>query len=405
MKKPRILFLICMVAIGLYSCDRIMETPEDTNIPEPKYFKEVLRDSTFTLTKLKDALLSVYPVDIGNNETLFKFINLLDSTRTVHSTAISYMTKDPRGNAILASGLIIEPVGQRSKGVVHFFPSAKIDKSTIGSEIMLTFEGTLGFFGYTVIIPDLVGYGVSDHVEYPFLYSDNTGQVSYDLHLAAAEYFQSIGRTFPKKVTLAGYSMGGMGVVALHRHIEQQIPQEFEIVHSYPGGGVYDLGKAVDFYKEHRRCEFAFLPYMYVSMNFWYDLNLDYSQIFIDPLLANMDDWLSRKYLSHEMKEFLAPEMDTYMHPDFFTPEGNVHLNKVDSCLRLHSVLDGWAPKAPMTIIHSVNDAVAPFTIAEEMYNNFRKKSNRVTLMTSTEDHFSYGIEYFASLLIYLTIK
>ena len=105
------------------------------------------------------------------------------------------------------------------------------------------------------------------------------------------------------------------------------------------------------------------------------------------------------------MKEFLAPEMDTYMHPDFFTPEGNVHLNKVDSCLRLHSVLDGWAPKAPMTIVHSVNDAVAPFTIAEEMYNNFRKKSNRVTLMTSTEDHFSYGIEYFASLLIYLTIK
>jgi hypothetical protein len=156
-KKPRILFLICMVAIGLYSCDRIMETPEDTNIPEPKYFKEVLRDSTFTLVQLKDALLSVYPIDIGSNENLFKFIDLLDSTRTVHSTAISYMTKDPRGNDILASGLIVEPVGQRSKGVVHFFPSAKIDKSTIGSEIMLTFEGVLGFFGYTIIIPDLVG--------------------------------------------------------------------------------------------------------------------------------------------------------------------------------------------------------------------------------------------------------
>lgn len=126
MKKPRILFLICMVAIGLYSCDRIMETPEDTNIPEPKYFKEVLRDSTFTLVQLKDALLSVYPIDIGSNENLFKFIDLLDSTRTVHSTAISYMTKDPRGNDILASGLIVEPVGQRSKGVVHFSPLQKL---------------------------------------------------------------------------------------------------------------------------------------------------------------------------------------------------------------------------------------------------------------------------------------
>ncbi len=89
------------------------------------------------------------------------------------------------------------------------------------------------------------------------------------MHLAAAEYFRSENIPFSNKVTIGGYSMGGMGVVSLHRHIEQYDTAGLIVESSYPGGGVYDLGMAIDY---------------------WYGLDLDYTQVFVDPLLSNMDD-------------------------------------------------------------------------------------------------------------------
>lgn len=394
-------WILCFMLI-LFSCRGPMDSP----VAETGHFREVLGEGIFSFNDLKSSLLSVYPtMDITSLDNIIRLVDILDTTLKVQSTAISYTTKDPNGSEILASGLIMRPADRKSKGVLHFFPSAKIDKGKAGSEILLTFEGLLSFFGYTVIVSDLVGYGVSSYAEYPFLFSENTGLVAYDMHLAAAEYFRSEGISFSNKVTIGGYSMGGMGVVSLHRHIEQYDTAGLIVESSYPGGGVYDLGMALDILTKTRYCTFPFIPYMYVAMDYWYGLDLNYSQVFIDPLLSNMDDWLSRKYLAHEMREFIGPDLTTYMHPDLFTDQKNESLSKVDSCLRLHSVLDGWVPRAPMTIIHTEDDTMAPFQTAERMYETFKGKGGNVTLIRGKGDHFNYGFEYYITMLLYLLLK
>jgi len=386
----------------LFSCRGPMDTP----VNETGHFREVLGEGIFSFNDLKSSLLSVYPtLDITSLDNITRLVDFLDTTAKVQSTAISYITKDPHGSEILASGLIMQPEGRKSKGVLHFFPSAKIDKGKAGSELLLTFEGLLSFFGYTVIVPDLVGYGVSSYAEYPFLFSDNTGLVAYDMHLATADYFRSEGIPFSNKVTIGGYSMGGLGVVSLHRHIEQYDTAGLIVESSYPGGGVYDLGMAMDILSETGYCTFPFVPYMYIAMDYWYELDLDYSEVFIDPLLSNMDDWLSRKYLAHEMREFIGPYLTTYMHPDFFTDEKNASLNKVDSCLRLHSVIEEWVPRAPMTIIHTEDDTMAPFQTAERLYETFKRNGGYVTLIRGDGDHFNYGFEYYITMLLYLLLK
>jgi hypothetical protein len=182
----------------------------------------------------------------------------------------------------------MRPANGQSKGLLLFFPSAKIDKYNVGSETLMTFEGVLSFFGYTVIIPDLLGYGVSKQVEYPFMFSDNTARVAYDMHLSAAEYFSTTGLPFPREVTLGGYSMAGMGVVSLHRYIEQNHPGNIIIRESITGGGIYDLGLAVDLFSEIKYCESPFVPFIFKSLDYWYDLNLNYSEVFIEPLLSHM---------------------------------------------------------------------------------------------------------------------
>ena len=75
----------------------------------------------------------------------------------------------------------------------------------------------------------------------------------------SAEYFQSIGLLFPQ-LTMGAH--GRMGVVALHKHIETKAKDGFWCC-TYPGGGVYDLGKALDYYKEQKYCEFLFTLYVY----------------------------------------------------------------------------------------------------------------------------------------------
>ncbi|MFA6651432.1 MAG: alpha/beta hydrolase [Bacteroidales bacterium] len=395
-------YLILSATLFLFSCRGPMDSP----VPVNGHLHEVLREGIYSFNDLKASLLSVYPtMDVKNMDGISKITGLLDTSGKVRSTAISYTTKDPNGSPILASGLIMRPEGRKSKGVLHFFPSAKIDKNKAGSELMLTFEGLLSFFGYTVIVPDLVGYGISSYAEYPFLFSDNTGLVAYDMHLATAEYFRSQGIPFSKKVTIGGYSMGGMGVVSLHRHIEKYDEAGIVVEHSYPGGGVYDLGMAVDVLAQTKYCTFPFVPYMYVAMDYWYELGLHYEDVFIDPLLSNMDDWLSRKYLAHEMREFIGADLTTYMHPDFFTDEKNESLNKVDSCLRLHSVIEGWVPRAPMTIIHTEDDTMAPFQTAECMYETFKHNGGNVNLIRGKGDHFNYGFEYYITMLLYLLLK
>jgi len=401
--KRNVLWFACLALPVFVSCEKHMDMP----FREPEHFVEVLKENTFTFSDIIASLMSVYPVEnLQEYDNILRILGLLDTSGTVRSTAISYKTTDPRGNEILASGLIMRPVERESRGLLFFFPSAKIDKATAGTELMLTFEGVLSYFGYTVIIPDLIGYGVSSSTEYPFLFTENTGQVAYDMHLACAEYFREAGLSFPRKVTIGGYSMGGMGVVALHRHIEKYDKTGIIVEKSYPGGGVYDLGMGMDILSRTRHCTFPFVPYMYVSMDYWYDLGIDYTEVFIDPLLSNMDDWLlCRKYLAHELRQMILPDMTTYMHPDFFTEEKNESIRKVNSCLRFHTVIGEWVPKAPMTIIHTINDDMAPFEIADLMYKTFLKGGGNVSMIKGTADHFSYGLEYYLSMITFLVLN
>ncbi|HOO42499.1 MAG TPA: alpha/beta hydrolase [Bacteroidales bacterium] len=403
MKRIIICFTLILVPFVLFSSEKRGDHSEEK---EPLCFLRVLKDSIFTFDHIKTSLFRVYPaLDTEDLDKLIRIVSFLDTTTNALSTAIAYKTIDPRGDTITASGIIMRPEGRESKGLLFFFPSAKIDKATAASEMMLTFEGFLSYFGYTVIVPDLIGYGISSNTEYPFLFAENTGRVAYDMYVASEEYLSAAGITIPKDMTIGGYSMGGMGTVALHRFIEENDTTGLIVNASYPAGGVYDLGMALDVLTTIKHCNFPFVPYMCISMDYWYNLGVDYSQVFIDPLLSNMDDWLARKYLPDELRKRIPSDMTAYLHPDFFTDIKNESVRKIDSCSRFHSVIEGWVPKAPMIILHSVDDDMAPYRVAEHMFKTFLNKGGNVTLISGKLDHMTYGIEYYLKIIFYHILK
>lgn len=130
----------------------------------PQYFNEIIKEGDFTIKDVFTEVKKDFPaLDLSRIEPVLTALFKMK----VRITAISYHTVDPGGKPVVSSGIIMRPTNRKPKGVLHFLPSANIDKFGSGSDALLIFEGVLAFLGYVVIIPDLLGNGVTkDTVEY-----------------------------------------------------------------------------------------------------------------------------------------------------------------------------------------------------------------------------------------------
>jgi hypothetical protein len=194
MKK---LIFYCLVIIAIYSCK-----------------KEPLDEFFFLESVVKVEVIDKYTLaarlNQSPNSTLYKAL----PNKKIKIVSITYNTLDPKGEPILASGAI-------------FFPSADVDYERVGtilgvhytyganyevpSQKMAVTEGLFSLFGYAVVAPDYIGYGVSKDKVHPYYDVISTGRASADMLLAAKEYFASISRKMSHKITVMGYSPGWAG--------------------------------------------------------------------------------------------------------------------------------------------------------------------------------------------------
>lgn len=368
------------------------------------YFLEVLKEKDFTISDVFVEIKKDFPtLKLDKIEPL---LNSLVKIK-VHIAAISYNTVDPNNEPTVSSGIIIQPINRKPRGVLHFLPSANIDKLGSGSDALLIFEGLLAFFGYTVIIADLLGNGITkDTKEYPFLLRDNTGRVAYDMHRAAMEYFpQVLGYPLQKHITIGGYSLGGSSALALVRHIERVNPDDIIIDRAIVGGGIYDIKVALSEFIRTGIASYPAAPSIMKSFDYWYNLNLDYTKIFIDPLLSHMDTWLDRTHNRFELTEWIGQDVHKYLQPDFFKPELNSEFKKLWSKLDENSLICDWTPKTKLRMSHACDDLTVPKKVAEYTYRELKKRGANVRMHYGKGDHYEFGKWYFIRMIIYLMSK
>lgn len=369
-----------------------------------RFYKDILKEGDFSISDVFVEVKKDFPsLDLSRIEPLIKaFVRM-----RVRITAISYNTIDPLGNPVLSSGIIMRPLNMKPRGVLHFLPSANIDKFGSGSDALILFEGVLSFLGYIVIIPDLLGNGITkDTIEYPFLMAENTGRVAYDMHRATIEYFATIlGYPLQKHISIGGYSMGGSGALALVRHIEQEQPEDIIIDRAIIGGGIYDLNVAFEEFVKTGFAQYPAAPGIFKAYDKWYGLNLDYSRIFIGPLLENMDSWLDRTHFRDQLTQWIGQDLHQYMHPDFFTVERNSEINKLWKKFRENSLATGWTPKTHILIAHAEDDLSVPTRVATYTCEQFRKRGARLRSHYGKGGHYEFGKWFFLRMGIHLLMK
>lgn len=369
-----------------------------------RYFIDILKEGDFSINEVFVEVKKDFPaLKLAWIEPLLKALFKMK----VRITAISYNTVDPNGSPVVSSGIIIRPINKKPKGVLHFLPSANIDKFGSGSDVLLIFEGVLAFLGYIVIIPDLLGNGITkDTVEYPFLINGNTGQVAYDMHRAAMEYFPTVlGKPLQKHISIGGYSMGGTGALALIRHIEKENPSDIIIDRAIIGGGLYDLNVAFEEFEKTGISLYPAAPGAFKAYDIWYNLNLDYTKLFRGSLLENMHSWLDRTHNRKELTEWMGKDLHAYMHPDFFTAGKNMEINKLWEKFKENSLADGWSPKTKIVFSHACDDFTVPTRVATYTYERFREQGAPVRIRYGKGGHYEFGKWYFLRMGIYLILK
>ena len=337
--------------------------------------------------------------DVGQN-SVQDFANLLfflDKSIIFRITALEYETVDPNNQPIMASGLVFHPLNRKSRGVFDSFPTAHIGGSG-PSDVLYAVEGVMALLGYTVIVPDLLGFGVSKETISPFLMVENTGRVAYDMRCVAALYLWDEFRfELPTETSIMGYSLGGSAALAAQKFYEIYHSNTVKVKEVHAGGGAYDLPTAFSVFSKTGVSDYPSIPNALLAFDHYYKLNTDFEQVFTGPLLDHYHDWYSGTYTLDEMMDHLGSDLHTYLHADFFKPLDlqNEELKKFYPYLVENSVSEGWRPKAPIYLSHARVDTYVPVECAEVTVSKLRKAGANVSLNLFPGTHNTVGYLHF----------
>ncbi|GJM62248.1 hypothetical protein [Persicobacter diffluens] len=319
--------------------------------------------------------------------------------QTVSLQEIHY-TSNYQGKAILLSGLLLQPAGE-SKGVIlhhhgTIYPAAQ-KLAPSASEISnsqkdhftqeLSVGATLASNGFTVLMPDYVGYNTSKHTEHPYTLNKINAQNSVDMLLAYSE----ANAKAPKKVYLSGISEGAAIGLASQQILETRYPRQYQIQGGYFYAGPHDFSGTVQWFcqQEKARTPVAAI-YMWsawaVAEGYDYPIREIYAQKaksyrkYFRPWFFLSGQKKPEKLLN---KEFLvtmnaAPET----HPFFKVSKDNSPIY--------------WQPAAPVYLFHGTHDGLVPTLNSENAFREMQQSGGNVRYIPlAGKGHLSGVMDYF----------
>lgn len=310
-----------------------------------------------------------------------------------------------KGQNIKASGLVAFPDTDQGMPILNFNHGTTSLHADAPTEdlIQYSFFSNAASAGYIFVIPDYLGFGVSDNIVHPYYRSDITGQTIVDMIRAAKELAAIEGYNFNGDVFLSGYSEGGFATMSAHYNMEKNNYSGLNLVASAPASGGYDITGMLDYFISK---ETYHVPYYiaYVAMGYKtsYDWSLPLSSIFNEPYASIIPEYFNGKYSGYEINSVLSYDMSELLTSNFIN---NIF---TDADLKIivdafeENSLDQWIPKNKMIMYHGTNDITVPYQNSVDTYNSFISlgaDKNIIEFIDLTgEDHSSGSLPYIVSL-------
>ena len=365
-------------------------------------FAELLFVQRVTFVK---ALLHVLATQNISRWRLLPFavvlIKALLRVRTMMAYGISYYTITPQGKPVLASGVVYVPTKGKMKGVIEVSPltRSKIDCATRDTMSPEVFPSMLG---YVCIIPDLIGCGVSEELPIAYLQHENVALVQADMRHATEQFLKKKHNfTLPRTSILFGYSLGASGIWALARHYQLHPELDVHVSHIFAGGGAYYPDVVLRALHKARYSDYAIMPNILYSMNYYDKLNLDFNEIFKGKLLKNYKEWCLGKIPIPEMTTMLGTRLDKYINFKFFSDD-NPAFRRMMEVVTTKSIPEDWVPRAKVHLLHSKRDTYVPIASFWALYGRLKRCNASVDYRLVDYDHVPAAVPFVLGFMRFL---
>lgn len=292
--------------------------------------------------------------------------NLLDFSKMKTAIELSgiYQSIDIDGNPITLSGKVILP----AKGPIKRYILVSHYTITSNAEApsnIFSLEGLLVKLGYALIIPDYIGYGVTADLVHPYLVMDVTARNVLDMYLAVIPFMEAAGYT-PEydDIYLLGYSQGGATTMAVQHLIESRGNTGIKIRRVFAGGGPYDVKATYDRFVETNHASYpCAVPVMMQGMIVGNKLDLDMSKLMAPYIYENLDEWVnSKRYTTAQINDFIGSNVTSDLLTDVGMDRTSKEISEFYKAMTNNSILTyAWTPKAPVFMMHSIDDDVVPY--------------------------------------------
>ena len=310
---------------------------------------------------------------------------LLDFSKMTTAIELSgiYPSIDLEGEPIMLSGKVILP----AKGPIKRY--ILVSHYTIASNAeapsnIFSLEGLLVKLGYALIIPDYLGYGVTANHIHPYLVMDITARNVLDMYLAVVPFMEAAGCT-PEHddIYLMGYSQGGATTMAVQHLIEHHDDENIKIRRVFAGGGPYDVKATYDRFVETNYASYpCAVPIMLQGMVIGNKLDVDMSELMQPYIYEHLDEWVNSKRLTTgQINDLLG----TNITSELLTAKGmdrtSQEVSELYKAMVNNSILTySWTPKAPVFMMHSIDDDVVPYENATRAKSKWKDANIQYSL-------------------------
>ena len=310
-----------------------------------------------------------------------------------------------KGQNIKASGLVAFPDTEEGMPILNFNHGTTSSHADAPTEdlIQYSFFSNAASAGYIFVIPDYLGFGISDNIVHPYYRSDLTGQTIVDMIRATKELAALEGYNFNGDVFLSGYSEGGFATMSAHHNMEKNNYSGLNLVASAPASGGYDITGMLDYFisKDTYHVPY-YIAYVAIGYKTSYDWDLPLSSIFNEPYASIIPDYFNGKYSGYEINSVLSDDISELLTSNFINniysdPELKIIVDAFEA-----NSLDQWVPKNKMIMYHGTDDITVPYQNSVDTYNNFislgADKNTVEFIDLNGENHSSGSLPYIVSL-------
>jgi len=313
---------------------------------------------------------------------------------------ILYNTKGQNDEDIVASGLLVIPTASAlTKSILEqqgtsfsvsvlcdnhgtIFTNAEAPTNEEKSGMYSLAISMTGVAGFAAVLPDYIGYGISNDVAHPYIMKKASARSSVDMIKASMKYMEDHGVALNHQLYISGYSEGGYNAMALAQAVENGAIPSVNLMGVVPMAGPYNVEDLanIELNATHLMQYPAFLGYLADSYSFYYD-DLNLSDIVVEPdttkfhVLFNGDN--NSTVIQYSLfgpslyMGFFGEYNATKLFKESFINDYQNNINTPIKARFEENNLDNWTPKSKMNFIQCLDDEIIPFSESNNTYHKF----------------------------------